>query len=78
MDKNMTVTDMILEYLEENGSITPLQALREFGCLRLSAAIFKLRERGYIIHTTYVTKKNKFGKPVSFAKYVVEYEGDEK
>ena len=79
MANGMTQRELILDYIEENGSITPLEALREFGCMRLAAVICKLREMGYIIHTEYETKKGKTGRTVRFAKYVCEYEdeGDE-
>lgn len=40
---------MILLYLKEHGSITALDAIREFGCMRLAARISDLRERGYDI-----------------------------
>lgn len=33
----MTQCEKILKYIDENGSITPLDALREFGCMRLAS-----------------------------------------
>ena len=51
---------LILKHLQEVGSITPMVALNKYGCFRLSARIFNLREKGYEIkmrrHTT-PTKK---------------------
>ena len=41
--------DLILEYLKTGKSITPLEALRFFGCLRLGARIWDLRHKGYRI-----------------------------
>lgn len=32
-------TEMILLYLQTHGAITPLDALREFGCMRLGAPL---------------------------------------
>ncbi len=37
--------------MELEGRITPLQALRLYGCYRLSDAIYKLRKRGMDITT---------------------------
>lgn len=37
---------MIEEWLRAGHSITPLEALRMFGCLRLSGRIWDLREKG--------------------------------
>lgn len=39
----------ILNHLRRYGFINPLVALREYGCLRLSARIADLRDEGYNI-----------------------------
>ncbi|MBQ6299802.1 MAG: hypothetical protein IJK79_05425 [Bacteroidales bacterium] len=41
----------ILAHLRAGKSITQLQALHLYGCFRLSAVIFRLREAGFIIRT---------------------------
>ncbi len=65
----MTQTQHIKEYMEKNGSITPLEALREFGCMRLAARINDLERAGMnIIHETSFYINNE-GKRVSFARY---------
>lgn len=43
----MTQMEQIKQHLEEGKSITPLEALRMFGCFRLSAIIFNLRYKPY-------------------------------
>lgn len=43
----------------ERGPLTPLQALREIGCLRLGARIHRLRERGHLIDTDWVERGGK-------------------
>lgn len=60
---------MILRWLQEVGEITPLDALREFGCMRLGARIWDLRRRGVEIVREDVETINRFGKPVRYAKY---------
>lgn len=45
----MSQTDLILDHLQAGKPITPLQALRLWGCFRLAARIADLRERGYEI-----------------------------
>ncbi len=42
--------DALLEYLEKNKSVTPMEALRDLGVFRLAARIFNLREMGYTIN----------------------------
>lgn len=39
----------ILEHLQNGGFVTPLFALREWGCFRLSGRVFDLKKRGYNI-----------------------------
>jgi len=39
-------TERIEEYLGKGHTLTPLSALRLFGCLRLGARIFDLRKKG--------------------------------
>ena len=41
----------ILNYLKKGNSITALEALRLFGCLRLSGRIHELRHIGHDIQT---------------------------
>lgn len=45
----MTQNKQILNYLKTGKSITPLEALYEFGCFRLSARIFDLKKDGWPI-----------------------------
>jgi hypothetical protein len=44
----------ILDYLQKGNAITPLEALKYFGCFRLAAVIHTLRERGHVIETQMV------------------------
>ena len=60
----LTQNQRILEYLKSGKTITPLTALKKFGCFRLSARIFNLREQGNAILTKNVTRKGK-----TFAEY---------
>ena len=50
-DEARTHKDMALEYMNLNGSITPLEALTAFGCFRLAAVICDLRKAGVDIDT---------------------------
>jgi len=45
----------IIAYLETGGSLTTLDALKLFGCMRLASRIHDLRERGYEIEVSKVT-----------------------
>ncbi len=67
-----TQNEKILKYLKENGSITPIDALREFGCMRLGARIWDLKSIGYEITSKMETTKNRYGEPVHFARYFLK------
>ncbi len=59
-----TQNERILDYLKSGKKLTPLIALRKFGCFRLSARILDLRQAGNAIVTENVTRKGK-----TFAEY---------
>lgn len=51
----MTQIDAIRAHLLRGKTITPLQALKLYGCFRLAAVIFNIRAEGYIIETEMVS-----------------------
>ena len=61
--------EMILAYLEQNGSITPLEAQKLFGCMRLGARIWDLRRDGYDIQKEMVTVETRNGGTATVARY---------
>lgn len=69
----MTQRENILKYIQEHGSITPMEAWTEFGCYRLSGRIFELRQQGWNINTEQMFSNGKV-----FARYVLEKEDEEK
>lgn len=68
----MTQTDLVLEYMKQNGSITQLEAITELGVMRLGARIWDLKDQGVVIHAEQETRKNRYGKPVHYARYRLE------
>lgn len=64
----------ILKHLKDVGSITSMEAFQLFGVTRLSARIFDLRKKGYIIDTLMLEGTTRFGLPCKYAKYV--YKGE--
>lgn len=69
MDRKQSQCEKIVDYMEREGSITPLTALREFGCMRLASRITDLKRKGYIITKEMETAENKAGEPVRYARY---------
>ena len=64
-----TQREKVLLYLNDCGSITPLDALREFGIMRLAARIWELRKLGYNIIKTMEKRSNRYGEDVRYARY---------
>ena len=62
-----TQSKLILEHMKRYDDITPLEALEMYGCLRLSARIWELRKKGYIIETDAVRRNGK-----CYAKYILK------
>ena len=59
----------ILMWLKEHGSITPMDALIEFGCMRLGARIWDLRHEGYPIEKVMEEHVNADGNITRYARY---------
>ena len=55
----MSQTQRILRHLKKGRSISPLQALRMYGSLRLGARIYDLRREGHRIERQMVRRNGK-------------------
>ena len=71
-----TQTQQIQDYIEEHGSISQAEAVTAIGCYRLSARIKDLKDMGIPITKTMESKRNRYGYPVSFARYSINGNSD--
>lgn len=55
----MTQTDRILKALQSGQKLTPMAALKRFGCFRLAARVYELRRKGYDVVATTVKRSGK-------------------
>ena len=62
-------SDAILWHLKTYGSITSYEAIKEYGATRLAAIICNHRKSGYDIDSIPLTKKTRFGRNTTIAKY---------
>lgn len=60
---------IVLDYIEEFGSITPIDAFRDLGVTRLAAKVFELKKDGHDIDKVIETGKNRFGNLTRYARY---------
>lgn len=65
----MTQCDRILRHFRDYGSITSLEAMKEYGIMRLASRISDLRRLGYDIAVTTERGKNRYGEKTSYARY---------
>lgn len=65
----MTQKDMVLDYIDDFGSITPVDAFRDLGITRLAAVVCKLRREGHDIHREREHALNRYGQNVRYARY---------
>lgn len=68
-EKKMTQQEAVLEHLKTKGSLSSLQAIRLYGCTRLSARILQYKKQGYKFETTNKTTKNRYGYHCTYAVY---------
>lgn len=67
----MTQNEMIINHLREYGSITQLEALRDYGCMRLASRISDLRKTGIKIIRLTEISRNRYGQKIRYARYIM-------
>ena len=65
----ITQCERILRHLKDYGSITSLEAVNEYGIMRLASRINDLRAEGVAIVSETNTGKNRYGETTHFAVY---------
>lgn len=64
--------EIIMEHLKKFGSITPIEALYEYGIMRLASRICELRKMGANIQDETFYYTNRVGQQKHFSKYFLE------
>lgn len=65
----MTQYELILQYMDDFGSISPMEAFSDLGITKLATRISELSRRGHEFHKEMVSSKNRYGKAVSYMRY---------
>ena len=66
--------DIVLRHLQAFGSLTSLEAVNEYGILRLASRINDLKRMGYNITSKTEAGKNRFGETTHYSVYRLEEE----
>lgn len=61
----------VLRHLKEVGPLTSLDAMKEYGIMRLTSRICELKDEGHKIRSEFVSSTNRYNEPVSFSKYTL-------
>lgn len=72
VDSKPTQNQRILDYIEENGWITQLEAIKELGVMRLASRVSDMRKRGYKITSEMIPVKNRYGETCHIKRYMME------
>lgn len=59
----------IASYIDEFGSITPFEAFEDLGITKLATRVSEMKREGIAFSQERVSRKNRFGKSVSFMRY---------
>jgi hypothetical protein len=65
----ITQCERILRHMKDYGSITSMEAVTEYGIMRLASRINDLRSEGIAIVSEMKTGKNRYGETTHFAVY---------
>ena len=71
MSNYTTQKEIVLQYLQEHGSITSKECMNKLDICDLQKAIQLLREENYDIKDKWIKRINKYGKPIKFKKYML-------
>lgn len=70
-----TQAQRVLVYMENNGSITQMEAWKEIGVMRLASRISELRKNGWKITSKMVKVKNRYGETCNVKRYFIVEDG---
>lgn len=68
----ITQKQRIIKYIQDFGSITSLEAMKDLGITQLGARIDGLQKDGYSFKKVWERSKNRYGEPVDYKRYSLE------
>ena len=69
MKTKMNQKERIINYMKNNGSITPMEAFSELGITKLSTRISEMTREGVEVDRQMVKGKNRYNESVSYMEY---------
>lgn len=68
----LTQADRVLQYMEDFGSITQMEAMNDLGVMRLASRISDLKNNGIHIKSEVVAVKNRYNENCYIKRYSLE------
>lgn len=65
----MTQKELILNYIADFGSITPMEAYSDLGITKLATRISEMRKEGMEFKIETIKGRNRYGKATRYARY---------
>ncbi len=65
----MTQHELILQYINDFGSISPMEAFNDLGITKLATRISEMSRMGYSFSKTLESSKNRYGQSVHYMRY---------
>lgn len=69
VDHKPSQNERIIDYMRKYGGITPLDAMRDLGVMRLASRISDMRRLGYEVIDEWVSVENRWGEKVKVKSY---------
>lgn len=66
-----TQCERIIKYIEDFGSITSLDAMKDLGVMRLASRINDIKKMGYVIKAITEKGKNRYQEPTHYTRYFI-------
>ena len=73
----MSQCQQVHDYIKQFGSITPLEAMRDLGIMRLGARIHDLKQLGFPIVSEMIEVETRFGTKTRVAQYSMPPKGQQ-
>lgn len=67
-----TQEEKIINYMKQYGGITPLDAIRDLGCMRLASRISDIKKRGVPIKGEMIAVRNRMGDTTYVKRYSID------
>lgn len=72
----MTQKEMVIQYIKDFGSITPMEAFSDLGITKLATRVSEMKKDGIEFKIEMVNGRNRYGKPTRYARYSLPKESE--